>query len=61
MAEQDHREIKRITKPMLVFKSLICAAATLMGIELYHMRRKGQNSLKEALSSWQQCYVLQRN
>lgn len=35
--EQDHRGIKRITQPMLGFKNFICSAATLAGIELYHM------------------------
>src|SRR5215213_8507018 len=42
IVEQDHRGIKRITRPMLGFKSFVCAAATLAGIELYHMIRKGQ-------------------
>lgn len=58
MIEQDHRGIKRITKPMLGFKSFACAAATLAGIELYHMIRKGQNALLKTLSSWQQFYAL---
>ncbi len=58
LIEQDHRGIKRIVKPMLGFKSFICAAATLTGIELYHMIRKGQNALKGTLSAWQQFYAL---
>jgi len=58
MVEQDHRSVKRITKPMLGFKSFICAAATLTGIELYNMIRKGQNAFKGVLSSWQQFYAL---
>lgn len=40
--EQDHRSIKRITRPMQTFKSLNSAAATLAGIEVAHMIRKGQ-------------------
>ena len=40
--EQDHRAIKRITRPMLGFKSFVSATATLCGIELVHMLRKGQ-------------------
>ena len=40
--EQDHRAIKRITRPMLGFKSFRCAKAVLAGIELMHMIRKGQ-------------------
>jgi putative transposase len=58
LIEQDHRGIKRITKPMLGFKSFICATATLAGIELYHMLRKGQNALKGTQSTWQQFYAL---
>lgn len=40
--EQDHRFIKRITAPMMGFKSVHSAAATLAGIEAAHMIRKGQ-------------------
>ena len=43
--EQDHRFIKRITRPMQTFKSLHSAAATLAGIEVAHMIRKGQFDL----------------
>ena len=42
IVEQDHRFIKRITRPMLDFKALHSAAATLAGIETAHMIRKGQ-------------------
>lgn len=57
MVEQDHRGIKRITNPMLGFKNFACAAATLAGIELYHMIRKGQNALEGTLASWKQFYA----
>src|SRR5262245_40195731 len=40
--EQDHRGVKRITRPMLGFKALDAAQATLVGIELMHMVRKRQ-------------------
>lgn len=40
--EQDHRLIKRITRPMQTFKSFDSAAATLAGIEVAHMIRKRQ-------------------
>jgi putative transposase len=40
--EQDHRFIKRITGPMMGFKALHSAAATIAGIEAAHMIRKGQ-------------------
>ena len=42
IVEQDHRAIKRITKPMLGFKSFYAAKNVLAGIELMHMIRKGQ-------------------
>ncbi len=40
--EQDHRFIKRITKPMMGFKAFHSAAAPLAGIEVAHMIRKKQ-------------------
>lgn len=40
--EQDHRAVKRVTRPMLGFKSFRSAQAVLAGIELMHMIRKGQ-------------------
>lgn len=40
--EQDHRFIKRITRPMMGFKAFHSAAATIAGIETAHMIRKGQ-------------------
>ena len=40
--EQDHRFIKRITKPMMGFKAFHSARATLAGIETARMIRKGQ-------------------
>jgi len=42
MIEQDHRPIKRLTRPMLGFKSFWAARRTLAGIELVHMIRKEQ-------------------
>jgi len=46
IVEQDHRFIKRLTRPMLGFKAFHSAAATLEGIEVAHMIRKGQFSAK---------------
>jgi putative transposase len=43
MVEQDHRLIQKITKPMKGFKAFHSADATLSGIELHHMLRKGQH------------------
>jgi putative transposase len=42
IVEQDHRAIKRVTRPMLNFKSFRSAGSVLAGIELMHMIRKGQ-------------------
>jgi putative transposase len=42
LIEQDHRFIKKITKPMMGFKAFYSAKATLDGIEAAHMIRKGQ-------------------
>lgn len=42
LIEQDHRNIKRRTRPMLGFSSFRRAQTILAGIELVHMIRKGQ-------------------
>ena len=42
IVEQDHRAVKRITKPMMGFKSFRAARNVLAGIELMHMIRKVQ-------------------
>ena len=42
IVEQDHRAIKRVTRPMLGFKSFGAAANVLAGAEFMHMIRKGQ-------------------
>ena len=47
IVEQDHRAIKRVTKPMLNFKSFRAAKSVLAGIELMHMIRKVQQLLLE--------------
>ena len=44
LVEQDHRFIKKITKPMMGFKAFHSAKATIDGIETAHMIRKGQLS-----------------
>ena len=41
IVEQDHRAIKRITRPMLGFKSFWSARIIIAGIETTHMIRKG--------------------
>jgi transposase-like protein len=42
IVEQDHRGVKRVTRPMLGFKSFNAAQDTLVGIELMHMLKKKQ-------------------
>lgn len=42
IVEQDHRSIKKRIRPMLGFKSFVSASATLEGIEVASMIRKGQ-------------------
>ena len=42
VVEQDHRAVKRLTRPMLGFKSFWSARCTLAGIEVMHAIRKGQ-------------------
>lgn len=55
--EQDHRFIKRITAPMMGFKAFYSANATIAGIEVAHMIRKGQFAAS-GLSEFQQFAVL---
>jgi putative transposase len=47
MVEQDHRGVKRVTRPMLGFKSFDAAQDTLVGIELMHMLKKRQLVVEE--------------
>ena len=47
IVEQDHRGVKRITRPMLGFKAFDAAQSTLVGIELMHMIRKRQLVVEE--------------
>jgi len=58
IVEQDHRAIKRLVRPMLGFQSFWSAAATLAGIELMHMIRKGQLWATGKLRPAQQFYSL---
>ena len=58
LVEQDHRSIKKITNPMLGFKALHSAEATLAGIELHHMLRKEQHVNAANQSIFEQFYAL---
>ena len=60
IVEQDHRAIKRVTRPMLNFKWIRCAGSVLACIELIHMIRKGQFAIDgaDAMSFADQFYAL---
>ena len=58
IVEQDRRAVKRVVRPMLGFKSFRSAAATLAGIELMHITRKGQLRATGKLRPTQQFYAL---
>jgi transposase-like protein len=61
MVEQDHRGVKRVTRPMLGFKSFDAAQSTLVGIELMHMLKKRQLVAEEGgegLTPAEQFYAL---
>ncbi len=58
--EQDHRRIKRLTRPMLGFKNFYAAQRTLAGIEVMAMIKKGQmhTSAGDKPSSAEQFYAI---
>jgi putative transposase len=60
IVEQDHRAVKRVTRPMLGFKSFDTAQSTIAGIELMHMLRKGQleSGREVGLTAAEQFYSL---
>jgi transposase-like protein len=60
IVEQDHRGVKRVTCPMLGFKSFEAAQSILVGIELMHMLRKGQleDGVEQGLTAAEQFYAL---
>ncbi len=55
--EQDHRFIKKLTRPVKGLKSFSSASATLDGIEVAHVIRKGQFQ-KVSQSEFQQFAAL---
>ncbi len=60
IVEQDHRAVKRITRPMLGFKPIEAAQCTLAGVELIHMWRKGPwaGGAEQGLTAAEQLYTL---
>lgn len=49
VVEQDHRGVKRVTRPLLGFTSFAAAQGTLVGIERMHMLKKGQMAVEDAV------------
>ena len=60
IVEQDHRSVKRITRPMLGFKSFWSARIIISGIETMHMIKKGQMNCPDGqtMSAANQFYSL---
>jgi putative transposase len=60
IVEQDHRRVKRITRPVLCFNNFHSARSTLAGIELMAMIKKGQmkKNMGSSLSPTAQFYAL---
>ena len=61
IVEQDHRAVKRITRPMLSFKAFDAAQGPLAGVELMHMIKKRQLKVEEGaegLTTAEQFYAL---
>ena len=58
LIEQDHRAIKRITRPMLGFQTFRSTRTTLRGIELMYMIKKGQMRNPQGLSAAEQFHFL---
>ena len=61
IVEQDHRGVKRVTRPMLGVKSFDAAQGTLVGIELMHMIKKKQLMVEagdEGRTAAEQFYAL---
>ena len=61
IVEQDYRAVKRVTRPMLGFKSFNAAQYTLAGVELMHMLKKKQMVVEEGaegLTAAEQFYAL---
>ena len=60
IVEQDYRAVKRVTQPMLGFKSFWSARTIVAEIETMHMLRKGQMDCpkESSLSAAQQFYSL---
>ena len=56
--EQDHRNIKRLTRPMLGFKAWDSMESTIAGYELVNMIKKGQHISASKMTIWDQFYAI---
>jgi len=51
IVEQDHRAIKRITRPMVEFKDFDCARVLRSGIKVTHMIKKGADDIRKQIAA----------
>ena len=58
LIEQDHRNIKRLTRPMLGFKAWDSMESTIAGYELVNMIKKGQHINAGKMTVWDQFYAI---
>jgi len=58
LIEQDHRNIKRLTRPMLGFKAWDSMESTIAGYELVNMIKKGQHINAGSMTVWDQFYEI---
>ncbi len=56
--EQDHRNIKRLTRPMLGFKAWDSMESTIAGYELVNMIKKGQHISASKMTIGDQFYAI---
>ncbi len=58
LIEQEHRNIKRLTRPMLGFKSWDSMGSTIAGYKLVNMIKKGQHINAGQMTVWDQFYAI---
>ena len=58
LIEQNHRNIKRLTQPMLGFKSWDSIESTIARYELVNMIKKGQHISAGKMAVWDQFYAI---
>ncbi|MFT4694749.1 MAG: putative transposase, partial [Francisella sp.] len=58
LIEQDHGNIKILTRPMLGFKAWDFMESTIAGYELVNMIKKGQHINAGSMTVWDQFYAI---